>query len=333
MNPRYQFIIDGCEVVQRECPSIFARAYPRRIVPPQGYPNPKWMSGLLTVYSVMQDRGKCDCDTSLLAWTFIDNHCPTYFVGHEFGRAVAMTHPPDNMLISELQWPQEAIMFVLPDRLQDEVFGRPVPFLMVARATSKEVQPPPYVRAVNPAVRGIGFGNDGFHTMVVAPVIQPPKYVHEDYTASFNSTTTFKEIMSWEDFEGIEYRDRSDYMPLESSLTHEQDLAINRKIISLTMGLLIAMAAVPEYIENGECVRKARVKHNRAVDELWAPNILGRHYRQPHNEPQGGTHASPRMHTRAGHWRNQRTGKNWSGSKIIWIKPVLVCPDSSRQAV
>lgn len=37
-----------------------------------------------------------------------------------------------------------------------------------------------------------------------------------------------------------------------------------------------------------------------------------------------GTHASPRLHWRRGHYRSQPFGQNRSQTKIIWIEPILV---------
>ena len=35
---------------------------------------------------------------------------------------------------------------------------------------------------------------------------------------------------------------------------------------------------------------------------------------KPKNDPQGGTHASPRWHERRGHWRTMKSGKK------VWVK-------------
>jgi len=47
---------------------------------------------------------------------------------------------------------------------------------------------------------------------------------------------------------------------------------------------------------------------------------------QSRAEPQGGTHASPRLHDRRGHLRRLKTGKN------VWVKPCKV-GDASRGTV
>ena len=47
---------------------------------------------------------------------------------------------------------------------------------------------------------------------------------------------------------------------------------------------------------------------------------------QPRQEPQGGTHASPRLHDRRGHLRRLRSGKN------VWVRPCKV-GDAARGVV
>lgn len=90
---------------------------------------------------------------------------------------------------------------------------------------------------------------------------------------------------------------------------------------AVVFNLLFAMAARPEYVESG---RRFGV-HKKSKSELWTPNIIGRKYatkRDPNAET--GTHASPRMHWRRGHFRQQAFGIGRTEHKIIWIEPMLV---------
>ena len=62
--------------------------------------------------------------------------------------------------------------------------------------------------------------------------------------------------------------------------------------------------------------RKRAAKGKSPISFDWHTVEIGS--RQVKNEPQGGTHASPRLHDRRGHWR---TGK--SGAKV-WVKACKV---------
>lgn len=44
-------------------------------------------------------------------------------------------------------------------------------------------------------------------------------------------------------------------------------------------------------------------------------------------ETPAGTHASPRLHWRRGHFRNQAYGVKHSERKVIWIEPTLIGAD------
>lgn len=89
----------------------------------------------------------------------------------------------------------------------------------------------------------------------------------------------------------------------------------------LVFNTLFAMAARPEYIETGHRIGT----HKKSKSELWTPNIIGRKYAtktDPNAET--GTHASPRMHWRRGHFRQQAFGVGRAEHKILWIEPMLI---------
>ncbi len=56
---------------------------------------------------------------------------------------------------------------------------------------------------------------------------------------------------------------------------------------------------------------------------FWKPNVIGRIHEESRDASpdQGGTHASPRVHWRRGHWRRTLTS---AGHIPHWIRPVLV---------
>lgn len=101
----------------------------------------------------------------------------------------------------------------------------------------------------------------------------------------------------------------------------DADLVTLDDVTRIFFNCLYVMAARPEYIEMGERVGAAK----KTGKEFWTPNIIGRSYvtqRDPDAEP--GTHASPRMHWRRGHFRRQAIGPGRAEHKMLWIEPVLV---------
>ena len=106
--------------------------------------------------------------------------------------------------------------------------------------------------------------------------------------------------------------------------TSAEDIVICNKIFSIAVWMLLAMEAEPEHISPCELIRPEKIKRGRVVkEELWSPNFVGRSYVWD-REPQGGTHASPRMHRRRGHWTHQPFGPGRTQRKLIRIAPCWV---------
>ena len=93
-------------------------------------------------------------------------------------------------------------------------------------------------------------------------------------------------------------------------------------VCSLLFGTLLAMTARPELVERGKCERVIEARKDRPRKEFWSPNIVGRRYRTKIEG--GGSHASPRMHWRRGHFRSQPYGLHRAERKTLWIEPCLI---------
>ncbi len=109
--------------------------------------------------------------------------------------------------------------------------------------------------------------------------------------------------------------------PSERLRSNPEAAETTNPLVILALNLLFAMAARPEYVERG--MRQGR--HKKSGAEIWTPNIVGRKYavkRDPNAET--GSHASPRMHWRRGHFRQQAFGVGRTEHKIIWLEPTLV---------
>jgi hypothetical protein len=107
--------------------------------------------------------------------------------------------------------------------------------------------------------------------------------------------------------------------PFDTPL-REQDGEFLQKMVSIFFGVIMAMLARPTLLEK-EC-RVATTKKKRER-EFWSPNVVGKYY-QPVHQKGDGTHSSPRMHWRRGHYRNQAHGEGRKERKILWIEPMLI---------
>lgn len=322
-------------------PGTFKAIYPRRITPPGGYLNPKYFS--VSLWSALQVGFQPEMTmlphvTGLInALHQVEYRVPTYFVRSEFAQAVAQTEPPEDFKFSEIKWPMPAMTFVLPTSFVMSYFGFMVPFLSVSNASAgiypdklknlPKCEMP--IRAVTPVESEV----DRF--LIVYPVYSNST-TPVDYTGSYPMTMNVNKIADapYEDATYME-EERTPNYALDRTLPDlpqgEQEIAFNAKVQSFAVKLMLALTAQPTYITVGTQSRPSKMKHGRLRDEIWNPNLIGWEYKAKRTVPTGtseGTHASPRMHWRRGHMRNQPYGpKPWNDTtpkRLLWIEPVLI---------
>lgn len=106
-----------------------------------------------------------------------------------------------------------------------------------------------------------------------------------------------------------------------SSEVQLENPTARKAMVRIVFNLLYAMASRPEYVECGSSLGR----HRKSLREIRTPNIIGRKYavkRDPNAEH--GSHASPRMHWRRGHFRQQPYGTGLTEHKTIWLEPMLI---------
>jgi hypothetical protein len=109
----------------------------------------------------------------------------------------------------------------------------------------------------------------------------------------------------------------------DEPLDAEEDGPFIEQMGVIAFGLLMALNARPNLSGTARLDHVVTDKKEKSRKEFWYPNIIGEHY-QPKRESQGGTHASPRMHWRRGHFANQPCGLRQAERKVIWREPALV---------
>lgn len=119
-----------------------------------------------------------------------------------------------------------------------------------------------------------------------------------------------------------------DLMAGDLHLPHGGDRADTQIELGLMAGIVIkVMAYITARGDITEGAEKARAKSGKPRGrDWWVPWIVGAGYAQAvRSGSAGGAHASPSMHWRSGHWRNQPIGpREEGGRKLIWIEPILV---------
>lgn len=320
--------------IRKTHPEIWKLVHPRKIATPQGYTKPTINSALLSIHLDFMENptpNKVEIDCILSAWQICKSLVPTIFVGKEFSEALVNTEPPENLVIRDLKWPYEGMVFALHDDFMWKYFRRAVPFLrVVTHPTGKQIAPT-NVRRVYPHAHQFGISEQSFDKnafIVTATVMFGDKPV--DYSASFPDNESLGNMMNDQEYQ--EFTADPDTMKtlglIEANIGRDEDLLLLKKIIALAAHLLLAMNAVPEQVEPPTIVWPLKDKIRCKTPErdwVWNPHFLGRQYRwQRERVDGGGTHASPRLHPRMGHWRHQPFGPGRTQKKVIWIKPMLI---------
>lgn len=316
---------------------VFHMAYPRRIVPPGGYMNPKYYAPTTasSIYYALRVKEEQDFVKSCIFFIsrkMVSLRVPTFFVGQEFAEAVSETRIESTMRSEEIVWPDEAMLFVLPEKFSRAFFGYNIPFLALANYSAEEVRGMSGIRvitreggAAGPGAQekldGQVFMNFQWHQNNTEPGL--------DYISSWPLKFTMEHVAEQLGTGKLAVTDEENELIAKGQLDHVgmTDEAIEKQLMTrmrdFAAKLLMAMTAEPVFVERGVLQRKAKMKHNRLQEELWSPNTIGFKYRHPVAEGEG-THASPRLHRRSGHFRDQPYGPGRTKIRNMWIKPMWI---------
>lgn len=324
------------KIHQDNRPKTLERCYPRRYVPAHGYLNPIYLGSQMACHMMTDPKNHIGAAVKAITWRLIEHQVPTYFVEKGFIAAVAATEPPGDWTLSQLRWPLEAMAFILPLEFIHGYAGRLIPFLSMCRLPKGEYKSPVPAEPAN-LIRPSTVINTAERMMISWPVIINGLPI--DYSSSYPLTHRFDQVMTisiddvFVDDVESNVTDKVTFNVIQqlTAISVEEDKKINEKMNALAIKLILAMAARPEFVEKGQCLRKAKAKHGRMRDELWSPNIIGRKYRVKRGDSEASG-ISHRMHWRRGHFRDTPFGplesrpadKPESWHRLVWIEPVLV---------
>lgn len=312
---------EALEGIWEVSPNLRSLIYPKSFLLPKGYTHPlryalsAFSGAISAVRSPNFMTDKTQASIHVTSSLLIRYQVPTWFVGEELCEALMKTEPPQDLLLSEIQWPMPAMLFMLPLRFAVDYFGYEVPWITLC-CVEKDAYIETDVRVHGKKVRDVEVRNvDPFliGTMLCWERGMP---MHYDFRSPL--TRPVKDLMT---------------APFEinapsglSEHTREQDKKIDEKLINLGLNLLLAMTAEPELVTPEFMIRPAN-KANGVIRKraLWTPRFLGKSFRVHYEaHSPAGTHRSPHAHWRVGHWRNQRHGPQNTLTKRLWIRPVFV---------
>ena len=304
------------EHMEAQLPLAFKAALPRSIQPPTGFCNPKYYAAQ-TVGNVMVVQNPAmnqlpHMTAYMTAISLIANKVPTYFVAYEFAQAVANTDLPLDFKFSEIKWPMEALLFVLPDQFVMSYFGCYAPFIALARCKS----------GMHPANTGklpqIEIPYTDVYNQVEKFMVDYPIYhnqgVPTDYNGSYPTNAGIEIFKTAQWVDSTKYEDEMHGFTLPADwtdLTPEQEQVFIDKALALSMKLIMAVSCRPGLVENGHCTRPLKMRKDKVVQkELWSPNVIGRTYKIPRQltGPISTGRNKPRFTFRRGHytWQAKR---------------------------
>lgn len=309
--PRMTFQ-DVLRAIEEQYPDLWRVCYPRLYRDTGRYGSPKIIPAAIavSVQWVADDIRNAPASTKniyLAACKAREFDFPTLFVAPELLAAVAETDPPADLLWQEIELPFEASALVLPRGALRHHGGGFCEAIGWARIRAgemlqfgKERQPVKLQEDVFIVFTGLT-QDEGFPLLDAVLNASTLPRVSDSPTQGTHTTPAREGIYE---------------LPLAPS--ESQFLAQCR---ALVFGLLLAMEARPALLSRGRKVGS----HKKSRREMWEPNVVGRDYRIVRERgPATGTHTSPRMHWRRGHWRQQPFGAGRSQIRRIWIEPALV---------
>lgn len=311
-------------LVAEHVPNIWASCYPKRIIPPSGYANPKDYAANLASCGLMWDRPELNmlphvvCALTALQQAMMG--VPTYFVRSEFAQAVANTKLPLDFKLSELKWPLDAMLFVLPNDFVQSFFKLNVPFLSICRS-AKGIYP-----------RSTDYAwtiKHGWEIAKFNPILNEvdrmllhfPCYYTEDFPCDYSGSWPLTLDLSA--IKGADFVDATVYernlapfkvREVTGAPTPEQERELQEKVTIFAIKLMLAFTARPHVIRNGTIARPQKMKKGVVwLDELWHPSTVGWDYVFQRRNGNTGT-GTPRNTTirtqwTPGHFTHQFIGK------------------------
>jgi len=253
------------------------------------------------------ERLPTEITAQAILYRIINHRVPVYYVAEEFIRAVAATDLPHDFTLADLHWPMPAMVIGFPVGFMREYVGRETCYVCATEFAA---------------------GDHSCRFLPSAPVITMPKAkVAFCWYACVDGELESFVSSYWQEDHVDEITRKygyTDYTGADAPKVQEDKECCERLSV-LMFKLLVVLNTRPNLVAPATCIRRACDRKGKLRSELWSPNIIGAAYRAAReNTAPTGTHASPRLHWRRGHLRNQPHGQGRTLRRLIWIEPMLI---------
>lgn len=310
---------------------MFRQFYPRAYPSIGNYYSPKMFAGYLTGYTIHSAHVGLDATPTAMRLMLpglakmIEQKMPMLFVTSELLSAVLRTDFQDDIEWTEMKLPYEQGVLVLPKgALKAPGEDGDVGFIYWGRIRKGQHMSP-----------ALGIPNmetlaDSFSIVALCP--ETGIMYDSNLTATYRPTLRLHNLFYRGEGEGFvaSNDDVSDtrpstlaFSPFDEQHLSEADAEFLERLGVVVFGTMLALRARPALLTPARLVTVAKNTKKGTRTEFWDPVYLGKGY-YPQREKSTGTHASPRMHWRRGHFRHQAYGAGRLERKVIWLEPTLV---------
>ena len=350
------------DIIADEDSDLWKICYPKRILPPVGYHNPKEYSVGMWGHQRMWLEGEAVSDPHFMvissSLALMHRGVPTYFVEPQFATAIAKTRLPDGLKFSDLRWPLESMLLVLNSEFTQKEFGYDIPFLALNRILQGNY-PHDFHR---PELRHLFPGRPLTSTVdrmvVAAHAYTEREGTPTEYSASYPLQYDLTVIKDAPFSDATEEECQRWGTVRSARMRPEDDRELTNDLVRFAIKFMLIVAAAPRTVRSESLARPEKRKGKRVIEALWNPAIIGLGYRISKTPSPGASSGdSVRTHLRWGHWTHQFKGTRgldfvstaelprhkdgtvdwasvpeetrlrfWQNHELKWIEPVVVNP-------
>ena len=300
---------------RKVCPRLYSDTF--------GFGSTKIVAGYLT-YAMehMREMAPAALPTAYkllqpVLWHMVARRMPWLFVAPALAEAVKRTTFPDEIDWSELKLPYECGGLILPKGTLVHPKDGDCAALFWGRLTPGDIDPP------LPGFPSWFLANKAFS--IIGLCTASGMWYDSNLTDHKRPVVKLNNLFYTEGGVMVPFAKDEFTELIDEDLNETDDRQFVEQMGILVFGTFLALSARPELLERERLERTVKDRKRGGTREFWSPNVIGRSYRLPAHRPDlGGTHSSPRLHWRRGHFRQQPYGPARAERKTIWLEPQLI---------
>jgi hypothetical protein len=311
--------------------AIMRRLYPRVYENTGRYHSPKLCAAAMACAVIETERvglERTPVAYRLLMMGMADlvaHQVPMFFIAPDLLEAVMRTDFHEDINWLEMKLPYETGIFILPRGALPHPTDGDTGMILWSRSPKGPMRPVPFGGIAAPELANTAFI---LESMIPESMI----WYNSTLSAAQRPTMRLHNLFYRQPGEAVPKGEKASWMDDDLD---EKDAGYLEKVGVIAFGTLMAMNARPELVERSRLIK--RVGKAEKAKEFWSPNVIGAKYKAKREVPklagdgtfafaqaEHGTHASPRLHWRRGHFRMHAYGAGYKLRKQLWIEPVLV---------